>query len=288
MAERFVLRVNGREEAVVVDGDTPLLYVLRNDLGLNGPKFGCGLAQCGACAVLRDGVEISSCVTPVSAVGNSAITTDEGLGTPDNPHPLQAAFVAEQAAQCGYCISGMVIAAASLLKRNPKPSADEIKTGMDGHLCRCGTHLRIVRAIERAVERGSADMNALELSRRRLLEGAGVMVVDFSLGRAADAAPAAGEQIARSVDPEQPRFLVGDCPRRQRDGLHRPHRHGHRHRDRARPVRRRGAWTLRSVACAWSWETRVLRPIRASRPPVSTWYAARSRCALPPPRRVPR
>jgi nicotinate dehydrogenase subunit A len=154
MAQRYVLRVNGREQAVTVDGETPLLYVLRNDLGLNGPKFGCGLSQCGACAVLRDGVEIRSCSTPVAAVGDAAITTVEGLGTPDKPHPLQAAFIAEQAAQCGYCISGMVIAAASLLKRNPNPSSADIKAGMDGHLCRCGTHLRIVRAIERAAKGG--------------------------------------------------------------------------------------------------------------------------------------
>jgi nicotinate dehydrogenase subunit A len=154
MAERFVLRVNGREETVAVDGDTPLLYVLRNDLGLNGPKFGCGLAQCGTCAVLKDGVEIRACVTPISAVVGSAITTCEGLGTPDKLHPLQRAFVAEQAAQCGYCISGMVIAAASLLKQNPTPTLAEIKSGMDGHLCRCGTHLRIVRAIERAARDG--------------------------------------------------------------------------------------------------------------------------------------
>jgi nicotinate dehydrogenase subunit A len=154
MAERWVLRVNGRAEAVSADGDTPLLYVLRNDLGLNGPKFGCGLAQCGACAVLIDGVEIRSCVTPVAGVANRKITTCEGLGTPDKLHPLQAAFVDEQAAQCGYCIGGMVIAAAALLKRNPKPSLAQIKAGMDGHLCRCGTHLRIVRAIERAAAAG--------------------------------------------------------------------------------------------------------------------------------------
>jgi nicotinate dehydrogenase subunit A len=154
MVERLVLRVNGRKETVSVSGETPLLYVLRNDLGLNGPKFGCGLAQCGACAVLKDGVEVRSCVTPVASVVDSEITTSEGLGTPDRLHPLQAAFVGEQAAQCGYCISGMVIAAAALLKRNPKPLLAEIKSGMDGHLCRCGTHLRIVRAIARAAEAG--------------------------------------------------------------------------------------------------------------------------------------
>jgi nicotinate dehydrogenase subunit A len=154
MAASYSLHVNGRDHIVLADGETPLLYVLRNDLGLGGPKFGCGLGQCGACAVLKDGVEIRSCMTPVSAAIQSKIVTTEGLGTTDTPHPLQSAFVSEQAAQCGYCISGMVIAAASLLKKNPKPSAAEIRAGMDGHLCRCGTHLRIVRAIQRAVDLG--------------------------------------------------------------------------------------------------------------------------------------
>lgn len=154
MVDRLALKVNGREEAVTVAGDTPLLYVLRNELGLNGPKFGCGLSQCGACAVLKDGVEIRSCVTPVASVVGSEVTTSEGLGSEDKLHPLQAAFIAEQAAQCGYCISGMVIAAASLLKRNPNPTLAEIKTEMDGHLCRCGTHLRIMRAIQRAARDG--------------------------------------------------------------------------------------------------------------------------------------
>jgi nicotinate dehydrogenase subunit A len=154
MAESYLLKVNGREHPVSVSGDTPLLYVLRNDLGLNGPKFGCGLSQCGACAVLQDGVEMRACVTPVAAAAGHEIVTTEGLGTPDKLHPLQAAFVAEQAAQCGYCVSGMVIAAAALLKRNPKPTPAEIRTAMDGHLCRCGTHLRIIRAIERAANEG--------------------------------------------------------------------------------------------------------------------------------------
>jgi nicotinate dehydrogenase subunit A len=156
LAEPVVLRVNGRRETVTVSGDTPLLYVLRNDLRLNGPKFGCGLAQCGACAVLMDGVEIRSCVTPVASVTNSEITTVEGLVSADTPHPLQAAFIAEQAAQCGYCTSGMMIAAAALLKRTPRPSSDQIKAGMDGHLCRCGTHLRILRAIASAADNGTA------------------------------------------------------------------------------------------------------------------------------------
>jgi nicotinate dehydrogenase subunit A len=154
MAGSYMLHVNGRDHIVSADAETPLLYVLRNDLGLGSPKFGCGLGQCGACAVLKDGVEIRACVTPVSAAVQSEIVTTEGLGTTDTPHPLQSAFVSEQAAQCGYCISGMIIAAASLLKRNPKPTAAEIRAGMDGHLCRCGTHLRIVRAIQRAADQG--------------------------------------------------------------------------------------------------------------------------------------
>ncbi len=150
MADRLNLQVNGEERAVVVEPDTPLLYVLRNDLELDGPKFGCGLSQCGACAVLRDGIEIRSCVTPVSAVAGAEITTSEGLGSEERPNALQAAFIAEQVPQCGYCISGMMIAASSLLERNPNPTRDEIKTAMNGHLCRCGAHLRIIRAISRA------------------------------------------------------------------------------------------------------------------------------------------
>jgi nicotinate dehydrogenase subunit A len=150
MADRFVLRVNGEERAVVVEPDAPLLYVLRNDLELDGPKFGCGLSQCGACAVLLDGVEVRSCITPVSAVSGAEIVTSEGLGTATQPNALQSAFVAEQVPQCGYCISGMMIAATALLERNPNPSRDEIKTAMNGHLCRCGAHLRILRAVTRA------------------------------------------------------------------------------------------------------------------------------------------
>jgi nicotinate dehydrogenase subunit A len=154
MAESYTLRVNGQSHTVVADAMTSLLYLLRNDLGLNGPKFGCGLGQCGACAVLMNGVETRSCILPVAVAATGEIVTSEGLGTIDAPHPLQAAFVAEQAAQCGYCISGMIIAAASLLADNPKPTAGEIRAAMDGHLCRCGTHLRIVRAIQRAADQG--------------------------------------------------------------------------------------------------------------------------------------
>lgn len=153
MAKSWSIKVNGKVETVVAERETPLLYVLRNDLGCNGPKFGCGLGQCGACAVLRDGMEIRSCIMPISTIGTAEIITCEGLGTVGQPHAIQSAFIAEQAAQCGYCISGMVIAAVALLNANPDPSLQEIKAGMNGHLCRCGTHLRIVKAIQRAAGR---------------------------------------------------------------------------------------------------------------------------------------
>jgi len=145
----FTLRVNGAAHTVSVEPDTPLLYILRNDLALNGPKFGCGLAQCGACSVLVDGKEVRSCVTPVSAV-KGPITTIEGLGTAENLHPLQKAFIEEQACQCGYCGNGMVIAAQALLAKNPRPTNQEIREGLNGHLCRCASHNRIVRAVQKA------------------------------------------------------------------------------------------------------------------------------------------
>ena len=148
------LKVNGSMRSVPAEPDTPLLYVLRNDLGLNGAKFGCGLAQCGACTVLVDGKPVRSCVTPIDTLGQSEITTVEGLGTLDHPHPLQAAFMAEQAAQCGYCIAGMIMAAKALLDRNPQPSPAEVRQGLAENLCRCGTHNRIVRAVLRAAQNG--------------------------------------------------------------------------------------------------------------------------------------
>jgi len=148
----FTLRVNDRSTTVDVEPDTPLLYVLRNDLELNGPKFGCGLAQCGACTVLVDGKPVRSCVATVASVANGRITTIEGLGTLERLHPLQRAFIAEQACQCGYCGNGMVMAAKALLDRNPRPSEAQIKAALDGHLCRCASHNRIVRAVQRAAQ----------------------------------------------------------------------------------------------------------------------------------------
>ena len=147
----FALRVNGERKTVAVEPDTPLLYVLRNDLELNGPKFGCGLAQCGACSVLVDGKEVRSCVTPVSAV-KGPVTTIEGLGTLEKLHPLQQAFIAEQACQCGFCGNGMVMAAKALLDGNPSPTNQEVRRALNGHLCRCASHNRIVRAVQRAAK----------------------------------------------------------------------------------------------------------------------------------------
>ena len=144
--------VNGTRRDVQTPGDTPLLYVLRNELHLRGPRFGCGLAQCGACTVQVDGEPTRSCVTPVSDVEGKKVTTLEGLGTEDKPSKLQKSFVDHQAAQCGYCTNGMIVAADALLKRHPKPSEDQIKRAMNPYLCRCGTHFRIVAAIKAAAK----------------------------------------------------------------------------------------------------------------------------------------
>ncbi len=146
------LKVNGVSRSVPAEPDTPLLYVLRNDFELNGAKFGCGLAQCGACTVLIDGKATRSCVTPISTLEKSEITTLEGLGTLDKPHALQRAFIEEQAVQCGYCINGMIMSAKELLDRNPKPSEQDVRSALAANLCRCGTHNRIVRAVMRAAQ----------------------------------------------------------------------------------------------------------------------------------------
>ena len=146
------LDVNGQVHDIASEPDTPLLYVLRDELHLNGAKYGCGLGQCGACTVLADGEAIFSCVTPVSALGGRRITTLEGLGTAARPGAVQRAFVAEQAAQCGFCIPGMIVRAEALLRAHPDPTEAQIRTALQPHLCRCGTHMRILKAVRRAAK----------------------------------------------------------------------------------------------------------------------------------------
>ena len=150
---QYRLQVNGRTATVESwDPAQPLLYVLRNALGLHGPKFGCGLGQCGACTVLIDSTPARSCSTSVEQAAGHTITTLEGLGTPGQPDPVQAAFIAEQAAQCGYCTNGMIMAAKALLNQTPRPTPEQVKQGLDGYLCRCGTHTRILHAVLRAAK----------------------------------------------------------------------------------------------------------------------------------------
>jgi nicotinate dehydrogenase subunit A len=150
MMQKFTLNVNGKTHTVDADPDMPLLYALRDDIGLNNPHFGCGLAQCGACTVHMDGVAIRSCITPVSSVGAAKVVTLAGLGTPDKPHPLQTAYIEEQVPQCGYCINGWIMTAAAYLKQNPKASDAQLREGLSGLKCRCGTHVSILRAVKRA------------------------------------------------------------------------------------------------------------------------------------------
>lgn len=146
----YQLHVNGKALAAEADSDTPLLYVLRDNLGLQGPKYGCGLGQCGACTVLINGKAVRSCITPVSSVKNAKIVTLEGLGAPEEPHPVQKAFIDEQAVQCGYCINGMVMQSVAFLAKTPRPSEGQIQQALSANLCRCGTHTRIVKAVQRA------------------------------------------------------------------------------------------------------------------------------------------
>ena len=148
----ITLTINGKAHEVDVDPDTPLLYVLRNELALNGAKFGCGMGQCGACTVLLDGKPVFSCLVPVAALRDRKVRTIEGLSVDGKPGPLSAAFEAEQAAQCGYCIAGMIVRAQALLERNPRPTEDEVRAHLAPNLCRCGTHMRILRAVRRAAE----------------------------------------------------------------------------------------------------------------------------------------
>jgi nicotinate dehydrogenase subunit A len=147
---KISLRVNGKSHVIDAEPNMPLLYALRNDLQLNGPKYGCGMAQCGSCTVIMEGNAIRSCVTQVGSVQNRAVTTLEGLGSTKKMHKIQQAFVDEQAVQCGYCINGMIMSAKALLDKNPKPTDAQIKEALAGNLCRCGTHIRILRAVKRA------------------------------------------------------------------------------------------------------------------------------------------
>ena len=149
---RYRLTVDGKPVTLNAEPDMPLLYALREDLGMNNPHFGCGLAQCGACTVHVDGQPVRSCMTPVAAVGSSKVVTLAGLGTPDNPHPIQRAYVEEQVPQCGYCINGWIMTAAAFLAEKKKPSEAEIKQALEGLKCRCGTHMGIMRAVKRAAE----------------------------------------------------------------------------------------------------------------------------------------
>ena len=152
MEKTIALRVNGRAVTVTAMADTPLLYILRNDLALNGPKYGCGLGECGACTVILDGVAARSCVIPLAGAEGREVVTLEGLGSSSAPHPVQQAFIEEQAAQCGYCMNGMIMTAKALLDRNQNPTMDEVRRALSGNLCRCGTHVEILRAVMRAVQ----------------------------------------------------------------------------------------------------------------------------------------
>ena len=171
----ITLTVNGSRHEVEAEPDTPLLTILRNDLGLNGPRFGCGLGQCGSCSVLIDGQPARACITDLASAQGRQITTLEGLGTPEKLHKLQAAFIAEQAAQCGYCANGMIIAAKALLDTHPEPSEPEIRDALAPYLCRCGTHNRIVAAVQRQHESGWGRSGFVEARQQRGAAGGGVL-----------------------------------------------------------------------------------------------------------------
>ncbi|MCU4159567.1 (2Fe-2S)-binding protein [Acidiphilium sp. AL] len=155
MPQKIILNINGKDRTVEAEPDSMLLYALRDNLGLHGPKFGCGLSECGACTVILDGAAIHSCVTPLAAAKGQKITTLEGLAKDGKPNALQQAFIDEQAAQCGYCINGMIMTAQAFLDQHPKPDRDLIKQALNGNLCRCGTHMRIIRAVERVAGHGA-------------------------------------------------------------------------------------------------------------------------------------
>jgi aerobic-type carbon monoxide dehydrogenase small subunit (CoxS/CutS family) len=192
MASLIKIRLNGQMRAVESAPDTPLLYVLTDEMHLQGPRFGCGLAQCGSCSVLLDGSEIRSCVTPVSAVNGKSVTTLEGLprwyaeqkklAKAPELHPIQQAVIDEQAVQCGYCYNGMIVQAAALLSKNPRPNGQEIRSAMNGHLCRCGSYPRLIRAIQRASE---------------LMNGASMTAASSALNEMAVDSAGDGAEVAR-------------------------------------------------------------------------------------------
>ena len=228
------LMVNGQDTEIDSDPQTPLLYVLRDELGLNGAKYGCGLGQCGSCTVMVDGAAVLSCLTPVALIEGRAVTTVEGLGTIDDPGPMQRAFIAEQAAQCGYCIPGMMMRAQALLQANPTADEAAIRQALEYNLCRCGTHMRILRAIRRARDEmsqaalaasGGRAMNAFLTRRGFLATGASGLVVSFALGgfAAAQQAPEAEELPGSLADAPHARFLD---PHRPGGRDHRLHRQG--------------------------------------------------------------
>ena len=163
---RYTLTIDGTRREIEADADMPLLYALRGDLALKGPKFGCGLAQCGACTVILNGTATRSCVIPVAAVANAEVRTLDGLGTADKPHPVQAAFIAEEAAQCGYCTNGWIMTAVAGLERNPNPTDAEVRTMLAGLKCRCGTHMAIMRAVRRAADTLAAADSGVSESER--------------------------------------------------------------------------------------------------------------------------
>ena len=152
MAKRIELNVNGQRHTIEAEPDMPLLYALRDDLGLSNPRFGCGLAQCGACTVLLNGVPTRSCVTPVDSIGDKRVTTLNGIGTPEKPHKVQAAFIEEQVPQCGYCLNGWIMTSVALLENTPKPTDAQIRDALAGIKCRCGTHTAVLRAVKRAAQ----------------------------------------------------------------------------------------------------------------------------------------
>ena len=209
MTQKFTLNVNGKTHTVDADPDMPLLYALRDDIGLNNPKFGCGLAQCGACTVHMDGQAIRSCITPVSSVGAAKVVTLAGLGTPEKPHPLQTAYIEEQVPQCGYCINGWIMTAASFLATKKKPTDAEIKSALEGIKCRCGTHVSILKAVKRAADDDGlreSIMTKMEkpttLSRRAVLMGAGALGdLDRRAGRDRNADVASTKHARRAPSP---------------------------------------------------------------------------------------